>query len=73
LVVLREASSGTWELLGEVPRRRGLRPARAIRRQAILDATDGKAQDGEVYAVFVRSEWQTAMDWSSTDRPLVER
>jgi hypothetical protein len=62
-VVLRKAGDGTWELLGEVPRRRGL-PARAARSRAILDATDGKAKAGEVYAAVLRSEWRIAQDWA---------
>lgn len=62
-VVLRELGDGRWELLGEVPRRRGL-PARAARSQAILDATDGKARKGEVYAAVLRSEWRVALDWT---------
>lgn len=61
-VVLRERGSGKWELLGEVPRRRGL-PARAARSQAIIDATGGKARKGEVYAAVLRSEWRVATDW----------
>lgn len=61
-VVLHELKSGKWELLGEVPRRRGL-SARAARSQAILDATGGKASGGDVYAAVLRSEWRIAMDW----------
>jgi hypothetical protein len=63
-VVLRQRGEGKWELLGEVPRKRGL-PARAARTQAILDATGGKARDGEVYAAVLRSEWRIAMDWTA--------
>ncbi len=62
-VVLRQVEGGTWELLAEVPRRRGL-PARAARTQAILDATGGTARKGEVYAAVLRSEWRIAQDWS---------
>lgn len=62
-VVLRELGDGKWELLGEVPRRRGL-PARAARNRAILDATGGKAKAGEVYAAVLRSEWRIAQDWT---------
>jgi hypothetical protein len=62
-VVLKQASDGHWELLGEVARRRGL-PARAARTQAILDATHGEARAGEVYAAVLRSEWRIAMDWT---------
>jgi hypothetical protein len=61
-VVLRELPGGRWELLAEVPRRRGL-PARAARSQAIVDATGGKAKAGEVYAAVLRSEWRIAQDW----------
>jgi hypothetical protein len=59
-VVLREVGNGRWELLGEVPRRRGL-PARAARSRAIVDA---KAKAGEVYAAVLRSEWRIAQDWA---------
>ncbi|HST18589.1 MAG TPA: hypothetical protein VLK36_13030 [Gaiellaceae bacterium] len=62
-VVLRESRNGTWKLLGEVPRRRGL-PARAARSRAILDATGGRAKPGEVYAAVLRSEWRVAQDWA---------
>ena len=61
-VVLRQAGTDEWQLLGEVPRKRGL-PARAARTQAILDATGGSAQRGEVYAAVLRSEWRIALDW----------
>jgi hypothetical protein len=60
-VVLRQVDGDTWQLLGEVPRRRGV-PARAARGQAILDATGGKATSGEVYAAVLRSEWRVALD-----------
>lgn len=62
-VVLRQLGNDTWELLGEVPRKRGV-PARAARTQAILDATDGSAKGGEVYAAVLRSEWRVALDWA---------
>jgi hypothetical protein len=62
-VILRQVGDDRWELLGEVPRKRGL-PARAARTQAILDATNGTAKSGEVYAAVLRSEWRVAMDWS---------
>ncbi|HEY7397519.1 MAG TPA: hypothetical protein VH538_04400 [Gaiellaceae bacterium] len=62
-VVLRDLGGGTWQLLGEVPRRRGL-PARAARSRAIMDATEGKAKRGEVYAAVLRSEWRVALDWA---------
>jgi IS5 family transposase len=62
-VVLRRIAEDRWELLGEVPRKRGL-PARAARTQAILDATNGAAKEGEVYAAVLRSEWRVALDWT---------
>jgi hypothetical protein len=62
-VVLRQVAEGQWQLLGEVPRKRGL-PARAALTQAILDATNGAVKDGEVYAAVLRSEWRVAMDWT---------
>jgi hypothetical protein len=62
-VVLRQLPNGKWELLGEVARRRGL-PARAARSQAILDATGGRAKQGETYAAVLRSEWRVAQDWA---------
>lgn len=60
-VVLREVSQGRWQFLGEVERKRGL-AARAARTQAILDATNGKARERDVYAAVLRSEWRVAMD-----------
>jgi hypothetical protein len=63
-VVLREVSEGRWQFLGEVDRKLGL-TARAARAQAILDATNGKAQAGQVYAAVLRSEWRVAMDWAA--------
>lgn len=60
-VVLRQVAEHQWEFLGEVTRRRGL-PARAARKQAILDATNGTATDVEVYAAVLRSEWRIALD-----------
>lgn len=62
-VILRQMSNGQWQLLGEVPRKRGL-TARAARSQAILDATNGAAKAGEVYAAILRSEWRIAKDWN---------
>jgi hypothetical protein len=62
-VVLRRVGPDEWQLLGEVPRKRGL-PARAARTQAILDATGGLARGGEVYAAVLRSEWRIALDWT---------
>ena len=61
-VVLRQVGTDTWELLGEVPRKRGL-PARAARMQAVLDATNGAASSGGIYAAVLRSEWRIALDW----------
>jgi hypothetical protein len=61
-VVLRQVAGDEWRLLGEVRRQRGL-PARAARSQAVLDATDGEAKAGEVYAAVLRSEWRIALDW----------
>jgi len=62
-VVLYQMPDGHWRMLGEVPRKRGL-TARAARSQAILDATNGAAKAGEVYAAILRSEWRIAMDWT---------
>jgi hypothetical protein len=61
-VVLREVAEGEWRLLGEFERKAGM-TARAARSQAILDATQGKAKAGEVYAAVLRSEWRVALDW----------
>jgi hypothetical protein len=61
-VVLRRSDDGRWELLGEAERKPGL-TARAARSRAILDASQGKAQSGEIYAVVLRSEWRVALDW----------
>ena len=61
-VVLRQVATDEWQFLGEVRRRQGL-PARAARTQAILEATNGRAKEGEVYAAVLRSEWRVAMDW----------
>lgn len=66
-VVLRELKDGNWQLLGEVPRRRGL-AARAARSRAILDATGGTAKPGEVYAAVLRSEWRVAKDWAHPEQ-----
>jgi hypothetical protein len=63
-VVLRQLGKDEWQLLGEVRRKRGL-PARAARTQAILDATNGTAKSGEVYAAVLRSEWRIATDWAA--------
>jgi len=61
-VVLRQSEDGRWELIGEVDRQPGL-PARAARTRAILQATEGKAQKGDIYAAVLRSEWRIAQDW----------
>ena len=61
-VILRQMPDGQWQMLGEVPRKRGL-TARAACSQALLDATKGAARAGEVYAAILRSEWRIAMDW----------
>jgi hypothetical protein len=61
-VVLRLVEGNSWQLLGEAERKRGL-PARAARSQAIVDASDGTARPGEVYAAVLRSEWRVALDW----------
>jgi hypothetical protein len=65
-VVLRQVAEGRWELLGEVERTRGL-TARAARSKAIVDATEGSARAGEVYAAVLRSEWRVALDWAPPD------
>lgn len=58
-VVLRQVEDGHWYVVGDVDRRPGL-TARASRVQAVQDATEGTAQDGEVYAAVPRSEWRVA-------------
>jgi hypothetical protein len=60
-VVFRQLGEDRWQLVGEVPRRRGL-PARAARKQAILDATGAAPGPGEAYAALLRSEWRVALD-----------
>lgn len=67
-VVLRRVGEDRWELLGEFERKPGM-TARAARSQAILDATQGKAKAGEVYAAVLRSEWRVAMDWLPPPNP----
>jgi hypothetical protein len=62
-VVLQQVGEGRWKLLGEFERKRGM-TARAARSRAILDATNGRAKAGEVYAAVLRSEWRVALDWS---------
>jgi hypothetical protein len=61
-VVLQEVGDGNWRMVGEAERRPGA-TAKAARRRAIMDATGGKAVDGEVYAAVLRSEWRIALDW----------
>jgi hypothetical protein len=60
--VLRRVAGDEWQMVGEVPRVRGL-PARAARSRAILDATHGAAKAGDVYAAVLRSEWRVSLDW----------
>ena len=67
-VILRQMPNGQWQMLGEVPRKRGL-TARAARSQAILEATNGTAKAGEVYAAILRSEWRIARDWTPLPEP----
>ena len=62
--VVSRTRDDKWELLGEVPRKQGV-PARLARTQAILDATEGSARSGEVYAAVLRSEWRIALDWAA--------
>jgi hypothetical protein len=61
-VVLQQLADGRWRLLGEFDRKPGM-TAKAARSHAILEATGGKAQAGEVYAAVLRSEWRVAIDW----------
>jgi hypothetical protein len=61
-VVLRKVGESQWRLVGEADRQPG-KAARAARAQAILDATAGKARDGQVYAAVLRSEWRIALDY----------
>jgi len=60
-VVLRRVGEHRYELVGEVARRPGL-TARAARKQAVLDATDGRAKPGQTYAAVLRSEWRIAFE-----------
>jgi hypothetical protein len=60
-VVLRQVDQDHWQLVAEADRRPG-QPARKARAQAVLDATGGKAETGEVYAAVLRSEWRIALD-----------
>lgn len=49
--------AGTWHRL----------TAQAARTLAIMDATDGKARAGEIYAAVLRGEWLVAQQWSPPD------
>ena len=60
-VVLQQTAENEWRSLGEFPRRPGL-SARAARRRAIEEAIGRPANDGEVYAAVLRSEWRVALD-----------
>lgn len=62
-VVLRETADGVWKFLGEVRRKPGL-AAQAARTRAILEATGGKAKEGETYAAVLASEWRVAQKWN---------
>jgi hypothetical protein len=62
-VGFRQPADGQWQLLGEVRRKPGI-PDRAARSQAIIEATNGAAKAGQVYAAVLRSEWSVAMDWN---------
>jgi hypothetical protein len=50
---------GHWHVVGDVDRRPGL-TAKASRVQAVKDATNGTAGEGDVYAAVPRSEWRVA-------------
>jgi hypothetical protein len=60
-VVLQQAGSDAWRLIGEVDRRPGL-PARKSRGQAVRDVLGREVKDGEVFAVLPRSEWRNGLD-----------
>jgi hypothetical protein len=60
-MVLRQVNKDQWQLVGEADRRPG-QTARKAQAQAVLDATGGKAEAGEVYAAVLRSEWRIALD-----------
>jgi hypothetical protein len=62
-VVLRQTPAGHWRVLGEVRRKPGL-TAQAARTAAIMEATEGKAKAGEIYAAVLRSEWRIAQKWT---------
>jgi hypothetical protein len=60
-VVLRQVSQDQWQFVGEADRQPG-QTARKARAQAILAATGGNAEAGEVYAAVLRSEWRIALE-----------
>jgi hypothetical protein len=61
-VVFRKTDNGDWRVIGEVKRRPGL-PARQSRAQAIRDALGRAPEDGEVFAVLLRSEWRLSLEY----------
>jgi hypothetical protein len=60
-VVLQQLRPDEWRVLGEVGRRPGL-PARKSRSQAVRDVLGREPQEGEIFAVLPRSEWQLSLD-----------
>jgi hypothetical protein len=60
-VVLRRVGEDLWQLVGEAERRPG-ETARRARARAVVDATAGTAEAGQVYAAVLRSEWRVALD-----------
>jgi hypothetical protein len=60
-VVLQQAASGDWRMVGEIARRPGL-PARKSRAQAVRDVLGREPEPGDVFAVVPRSEWRVALD-----------
>jgi hypothetical protein len=60
-VVLQQAGTDEWRMIGEVDRRPGL-PARKSRGQAVRDVLGREPKDGEVFAVVPRSEWRNGLD-----------
>ncbi len=65
--MLHQVSQDHWQLVGEADRRPG-QTARKARAQAVLDATGGKAETGEVYAAVLRGEWRIALGTSPDAR-----
>jgi hypothetical protein len=61
-VVFQKTATGDWHVIGEVSRRPGL-PARRSRAQAIRDALGREPEDGEIFAVLLRSEWRLSLDY----------